>query len=103
MKNTSAFDAVDGCAYRYASAVEEEVPPWSARGAKQGEQAWKRRANDSPSDTSARQKASDELVKLIRKLRWSGMEKEAQGLENELGRRRAAAADSVLATAAETD
>jgi len=37
MKNTSAFDAVDGCAYRYASAVEEEVPPWSARGAKNKE------------------------------------------------------------------
>jgi hypothetical protein len=56
-----------------------------------------------PSDTSARQKASNELVMLIRKLRWLGMEEEAQGLENELGRRRAAAADNVLATAAETD
>jgi hypothetical protein len=48
MKNTSAFDAVDGRAYRYASAVEEEVPPWSGPWRKeQGEQAWKRRANDS--------------------------------------------------------
>jgi hypothetical protein len=54
------------------------------------------------SDTSARQKASNELVKLIRKLRWLGME-EAQGLQKELGRRRATVADSVLATAAETD
>ena len=43
------------------------------------------------------------LVMLIRKLRWLGMEEEAQGLENELKRRRAAAADNVLATAAETD
>ena len=55
------------------------------------------------SDTSARQKASNELVKLTRKLRWLGMEEEAQGLQNELGRRRATVADSVLATAAETD
>src|SRR6185312_16523480 len=34
---------------------------------------------------------------LIRKLRWLGMEEEAQGLENELKRRRAAAADNVRA------
>jgi hypothetical protein len=56
-----------------------------------------------PSDTSARQRASNELVKLIRKLRWLGMEEEAQGLQNELGRRRATLVDSVLATGAETD
>jgi hypothetical protein len=56
-----------------------------------------------PSDTSARQRASNELVTLIRKLRWLGMEEEAQGLQNELERRCAMAADSVLATAAETD
>jgi hypothetical protein len=31
------------------------------------------------------------------------MEKERQSLQNELGRRRAAATDSVLATVAETD
>ena len=40
-----------------------------------------------PSDTSARRRASNELVKLIRKLRWLGMEEEAQGLQNELGRK----------------
>jgi hypothetical protein len=51
--------------------------------------------NRQPSDTSARQKASNELVMLIRKLRWLGMEEEAQGLENELGRRRAAVGRSV--------
>jgi hypothetical protein len=56
-----------------------------------------------PSDTSAGQRASNELVKLIRKLRWLGMEEEAQGLQKELERRRATAADSVLATAADTD
>jgi hypothetical protein len=55
-----------------------------------------------PSDTLTRQ-ASNELVKLFRKLRWLGMEEEAQDLEDELRRRHAAAADSVLATAAETD
>lgn len=46
--------------------------------------------------------ASNELVKLIRKLRWIGMEKEAEPLEAELTRRRAAA-DSVLAMPRETD
>ena len=56
-----------------------------------------------PPDTSAKQRASNELVKLIRKLRWIGMEEEAQGLQKELERRRAASTDSVLATAAETD
>jgi hypothetical protein len=56
-----------------------------------------------PPDTSARQRASNELVKLIRKLRWIGMEEEAQGMQNELERRRATAADSMLATTAETD
>lgn len=48
-------------------------------------------------------KASNELVKLIRKLRWMGMEEEAQGLQKELEQRRAKAADSVLATPGETD
>jgi hypothetical protein len=56
-----------------------------------------------PSDTLTRQRAANELVKLIRKLRWLGMEEEAQGLQNELARRRTTATDSVLTTAAETD
>ena len=55
------------------------------------------------SDTSARQKAPNELVTLIRKLRRLGMEEEAQGLQNELGRRRATVAGSVLAITAEND
>jgi hypothetical protein len=59
--------------------------------------------NQQPSDTSARQRASNELVKLIRKLRWMGMEEEAQGLQNELEQRHATRADSVLATTPETD
>jgi hypothetical protein len=72
----------------------KKVPPWSGPWCKeQGEQAWKRRANDSlPIPRQGKER-----------LRWLGMEEEAQGLQNELGRRRATAADSVLATAAETD
>jgi hypothetical protein len=54
-------------------------------------------------DASAVHKASNELVKLIRKLRWIGLDEKAQGLESELARRRTTAADSVLATTAETD
>lgn len=54
-------------------------------------------------ENAAAHKASNELVKLIRKLRWMGMEEEAQGLQKELEQRRAKAADSVLATPGETD
>ncbi len=55
------------------------------------------------SDTSSTDKAPNELIKLIRKLRWMGMEEEAEGLQQELTRRHATTADSVLATPAETD
>jgi hypothetical protein len=51
-----------------------------------------------PPATSASHRASNELVKLIRKLRWMGMEEEAKGLQTELERGHATAADSVLAT-----
>ena len=54
-------------------------------------------------DTLPAHRASNELVKLIRKLRWIGMEEKAQGLETELAQRHAAAVDTVLAAAAETD
>ena len=53
-------------------------------------------------DAAAAERGSNELVKLIRKLRWIGMEKEAEPLEAELTRRRTAA-DSVLAMPRETD
>jgi|HubBroStandDraft_6_1064221.scaffolds.fasta_scaffold5319899_1 hypothetical protein len=56
-----------------------------------------------PSDAAARQATSNELVKLIRKLRWIGMEDEAERLMTELTRRRAAADHSVVATPGETD
>ena len=56
-----------------------------------------------------RQKAPDveqrifsELVKVIRKLRWMGMEQEAEGNENELAVR-GAAADSVVASSRDAD
>jgi hypothetical protein len=52
-----------------------------------------------PSDT----RASNEMIKLIRKLRWIGMDEEAQKLQIELTQREAAAADSVVATSHETD
>jgi hypothetical protein len=55
------------------------------------------------SDTSALESSSNELIKLICKLRWIGMEDEAQRLSQELTRRSVAADDSVVATPAETD
>ena len=54
-----------------------------------------------PPDISAEQRASSELVKLIRKLRWIGMEREAEQLQTVLCR--IPAADSVLAAPHDTD
>jgi len=51
----------------------------------------------------AEQQASNELVKQIRKLRWMGLEEEAQRVEDELILRRVAAADSVIGAPRETD
>jgi hypothetical protein len=48
-------------------------------------------------------RASNEMIKLIRKLRWIGMDEEAQKLQRELAEREAAAADSVVATPRDTD
>ncbi len=56
-----------------------------------------------PPDVSAEQRASNELVKLIRKLRWMGMEKEAVGAEMQLALRRVPPADGVLAGPHDTD
>jgi len=50
-------------------------------------------------DPAAVPNASNDLDKLIRKLRWIGMEEEAEGLVRELARRHATAAGGVLATA----
>jgi hypothetical protein len=49
------------------------------------------------------QRTSNELVKLIRKLRWAGMEREAEALAEELARRRGTDAMSVVAQPCETD
>jgi hypothetical protein len=56
-----------------------------------------------PPETSVVNRASNELIKLIRKLRWMGMEEEAAGLQKELGQRHPTDADSVLATPRDTD
>jgi hypothetical protein len=55
------------------------------------------------SDGLAEQRASNELVKLIRKLRWMGMEEEAKKAENQLTLCNVPAADSVIARSRETD
>jgi len=55
-----------------------------------------------PLDSSVEQRTSNELVKLIRKLRWMGMEQEAEGKENELTVRRTVAG-SVIAPQCDTD
>lgn len=56
-----------------------------------------------PPDGSAEESSSNELIKLIRKLRWVGMEEEAERLLTKLKRGHAATADSVLATPRDTD
>lgn len=59
--------------------------------------------HEKPLDTLAEQRTANELVKLIRKLRWMGMEEEAECAQNKLSVRRVAAADSVVAATPETD
>ena len=54
-------------------------------------------------DVSSEQRKSNELVRLIRKLRWMGMEEEAQRVQSELDRCSVRPADSVLAAPRETD
>jgi hypothetical protein len=56
-----------------------------------------------PPDGPGEQRTANELVKLIRKLRWMGLEQEAEKVENQLTLRKAQAADSVVAASRETD
>jgi hypothetical protein len=56
-----------------------------------------------PLDGLGEQRTSNELVKLIRKLRWMGLEREAERVENQLTLRKVPAADSVIAASRETD
>jgi hypothetical protein len=53
-------------------------------------------------EPEAAESRADDLVKRIRKLRWMGLEREAEELQTELTRQ-CAAADSVIATPRETD
>jgi len=62
-----------------------------------------RHEQQKPSDDLAEQRASNELVKLIRKLRWMGMEEEAKKAENQLTLCKVPAADCVVARSRETD
>ena len=55
-----------------------------------------------PPDVSSEQRKND-LVRLIRKLRWMGMEEEADRVQTELAQCGVRRADSVLATPHETD
>lgn len=57
----------------------------------------------SSSIIAVRQRTSNELVRLIRKLRWARMEKEAQVLAEELKRRCATDTISVISQPRETD
>ncbi len=60
------------------------------------------RLGQPPPDVSAEQRASNEKIKLIRKLRWIGMETEARRLQVALDGA-AARSDSVIAEPRETD
>ena len=61
------------------------------------------RHNEQPHDVLAEQRALNELVTMIRKLRWMGLEDEAQGKEDELVMRGVTAAPSVVASPGDTD
>jgi len=60
------------------------------------------RSRERQKPVSARQQAN-ELIGLIRKLRWTGLEEEAERVQTELARCGAQPADSVLAESRETD
>jgi hypothetical protein len=63
----------------------------------------KRDDQQKPPDGLAEQRASNELVKLIRKLRWMGLGNEAEKVENQLTLCKVKAADSVVAASCDTD
>ncbi len=62
-----------------------------------------RHEQQKPPDGLAEQRALNELVKLVRKLRWMGMEEEAKKVEYRLTYCNVSAADSVVAASRETD
>jgi hypothetical protein len=61
------------------------------------------RYDQQPPDGVAEQRVSNELIKLIRKLRWIGMEEEAERVQEELTTCRVPPTDSVVAACSETD
>jgi hypothetical protein len=54
-------------------------------------------------DASVEQRASNDLIRLIRKLRWMGLDDEAKRVQTELKQRDVPAEDSVLARPRDTD
>jgi hypothetical protein len=68
---------------------------------------WQRRAaltaDQMPGNVLHEEQKSNELVKLIRKLRWMRMEDEAKQVEKQLLLLQVPAADCVIATSRETD
>jgi hypothetical protein len=54
-------------------------------------------------EISPEQKTTSELVKLIRKLRWIGMDDEAEHVKVKLAMYRSSCADSVVAAPHDTD
>ena len=60
------------------------------------------REHQKPPDGLAQQQAN-KLIRLIRKLRWMGMEEEAERLQIELAKCGAQPTDSVLVASLETD
>ena len=68
-----------------------------------GKTSMENRPDQMPPRVSSEQKRSGELVKLVRKLRWIGMEDEAEKVEKQLLLQQVPAADSVIAASRETD
>lgn len=68
-----------------------------------GKTSMQNRPDQMPPRVSSEQKRSGELVKLVRKLRWIGMEDEAEQVEKQLLLQQLPAADSVIAASRETD
>jgi hypothetical protein len=62
-----------------------------------------RREQQKTSDIAEQRRTSNEVVKLIRKLRWMGMDEEAKVLENQLALDGVPAADCVIGVSRETD
>ncbi len=56
-----------------------------------------------PLNGGEEQRTADEAVRLIRKLRWIGMDNEAEALQIQLALGRARPSDSVLAVPHDTD